>query len=649
MGKYKEKDYLNMKGDVYYVTRTYKYDVLHEESLHKDLSRDEWKKLMLDTTQNVINTGEVEFLAGIFHDRDEAVDKNKKKIIDEVTKKPVLVELHYHVLVKFKRSMKQPDVKHEFGATNDQSCQVPDRPLGMARYLVHRSEEAMNEKKVKYNDDEVMFWSDGGKLTYDDVISSDFWGVKIDYTKGKSSKMKVVVDEKDGFVIYDGLTDAKNNDYVQGIVAGIGEKLSNGEIRKNEALNMLEKYTNHGWVRKYGYSFDRDIEIYIDRKVKHLKANGRQLKNIYISGYGGIGKTTFGEGLATYFANGDADNMHVGSTQGKGKTFDALDSYTGEKALVLNEMSSMSFDLNEFKDVFDKATFAPFPSRFDNKSFVGDTVVFTSSITPLRFAKDVVIYSGGGSQYQDPANKRELDLNNEQAVNQYWQVKRRLEYSLIMIRDEDDYNYVNVHVFKLRESMRLADGSIDNENGEHILVGVVKFESKPEHKPNITIEHYQQAETLMNTDVKGCYDDVVTLDKFLEKHNLVDSVDNSIINSFIADVVDNCVWDLLPSEFLYDIYKSYINKYYPEEKLLNISEFVQALSDNLDGWERKDYSVHVGSKMVEDEPLITEYLDDNVKRFGKKYKWINYDYSGGNEEMKRDFRRQKSYKGFVRK
>lgn len=638
-----------MKGDVYYVTRTYKYDVLHEDAKHKTLSREAWKQLMKDVTGRIINTGEVEFLASIFHDRDEAVDKKGNKLIDKTTGKPVLVELHYHVLVKFKRKMKQPDVKYEFGASNDASCEVPDHPLGMARYLVHRSEEAMNKKKVKYNDDEVMFWSADGQLTYDDIVSSDFWGVKIDYTKRKSFKMKVEIDEKDGFEIYEGLTDRDANDYVQGIVAGIGELIQKGEIRPEKAIELLRKYTHYGWVRKYSHLFNRDVEIYINQQVKYLKENGRQLKNIYISGYGGIGKTTFGEGLATYFANNDVDNMHVGSTQGKGKTFDALDGYTGEKSLVLNEMSSISFDLNEFKDVFDKNTFAPFPSRFNNKSFVGDTVVFTSSVTPLRFAKDVVIYSGGGSKYQDPANKKELDMNNEQAVNQYWQVKRRLEYCMVMLRDEDDYNYVNVYVFKLRESMRLADGSIDNNNGEHVLVGTVQFEAKPDHEPNITIEHYEQTEKLMNTDVRDWYDDVVVLDDFLEEHGLTESVDNSIINSFIADVVDNCVWDLLPSEFLYDIYLSYISKYYPEEEKMNLPAFVQALSDSLDGWERKDYSVYVGSKMDADEPLITEYLDNNVRRFGKKYKWINYAYAGDDEKKKRDFKRQKSYKGFVRK
>src|SRR5699024_5772477 len=280
--------------------------------------------------------------------------------------------------------------------------------------------------------------------------------------------------------------------------------------------------------------------------------------------------------------------------------------------VIFNEMSARGWTLDEFLECFDPYSYASFPSRNSNKDFVGDTSIFTNSISPLRFAKDLLIYSKGGSQYQDPADKQEIDYDNVEALDKYWQSRRRFNHMFVLLRDEDNSEVVHGYVFNLK------DGTY--KDGTHVLVGNVTFENKVGQAPNINDDTLDELQKLMSIDVDNMKQDIKTIDVFLEENGIVEATRDSMIDSFIDEVINECVWDLLPITFIYDLYKEYRNRNFPTSDLLNRDELMRKLETVLDNWERRNHSVRVtNNNMSKDEPLISEY---NLERF------INWGYAG---------------------
>lgn len=120
---------------------------------------------------------------------------------------------------------------------------------------------------------------------------------------------------------------------------------------------------------------------------------------------------------------------------------------------------------------------------------------------------------------------------------------------------------------------------------------------------------------------------------------------NDPIRQFITDVLDECVWDLLPFNFLYALYTKWFDKNQPSGKIQNRNKFIVELKTLIptvtNDWyvpatPRKQYK-----HMSQPEPLILEYdLND----------WKNPTYRGNVAERicttKQD--PDKSWKGIVR-
>lgn len=102
------------------------------------------------------------------------------------------------------------------------------------------------------------------------------------------------------------------------------------------------------------------------------------------------------------------------------------------------------------------------------------------------------------------------------------------------------------------------------------------------------------------------------------------------------------VWDLLPFQFLYDLYKSWHAQFYPSGKLLGYKTFcsdIRKASHNDTEWEAKDYAVVPGSKLDKGEMLVGEYgLKD----------WMDGSYSGADMNKKYRPLLKPHYRGLVR-
>lgn len=129
---------------------------------------------------------------------------------------------------------------------------------------------------------------------------------------------------------------------------------------------------------------------------------------------------------------------------------------------------------------------------------------------------------------------------------------------------------------------------------------------------------------------------------------------NNPVLEFWNDLKDEFVWDLLPTTFLYDLYKQWNAINNPSGKPMSSRSFIDTLRTVIqaDGrWEDKtDRNGSVGSsgRMDADEPLITTYGLDQPDKSGKPSRWMNPSYNGTNAQMRRKFNRSNTYRGFVR-
>lgn len=130
-----------------------------------------------------------------------------------------------------------------------------------------------------------------------------------------------------------------------------------------------------------------------------------------------------------------------------------------------------------------------------------------------------------------------------------------------------------------------------------------------------------------------------------ESKDLLDNyrLSNDPVKQYWDEFEDQFQWDLLPTKFLYDLYLSWFKDNNPSGSPLAKQTFIDDLSIIAvkDGrWEKKTGQkdkVRASSKMIKDEPLITEY---------NLYAWMNP--TGRNDKMKRQFIRKATYRGLSR-
>lgn len=129
----------------------------------------------------------------------------------------------------------------------------------------------------------------------------------------------------------------------------------------------------------------------------------------------------------------------------------------------------------------------------------------------------------------------------------------------------------------------------------------------------------------------------------LKEYKLV----NNIIEDFLSCALNECVWNLIPWSFLYDLYKAWLKKESPSSYPVGSRTFVSRVKQVInssyeDEFEYRDapYNVTKNNMAQIPEPLIIEYnLMD----------WMNPNYKGTNPDLLAMPPLKASYRGLLRK
>lgn len=121
---------------------------------------------------------------------------------------------------------------------------------------------------------------------------------------------------------------------------------------------------------------------------------------------------------------------------------------------------------------------------------------------------------------------------------------------------------------------------------------------------------------------------------------------NNPVLQFWSEFENEFTWDLLPTQFMYDLFVSWYRRNNPNGKPVSKQSFMDTLrtiaatsSDWENKFEKTD-TVKTLNKMDADEPLITEYGLD---------KWTNPNYYGTDSKKARNFPRRSFYRGMLRR
>ena len=153
------------------------------------------------------------------------------------------------------------------------------------------------------------------------------------------------------------------------------------QIQKSRNIDEILEGIDKGIIRGYNLSKYIDIRTYAIHKNKILNAlefyrrkvmtdKDRNITVIMISGPAGVGKTTYAK---QYCANTHKSFCISSSSN------DPMQDYEGEDVMILDDIRDDSFKYHDFLKLLDNHTKSTTQSRYNNKAFIGDTIILTTS------------------------------------------------------------------------------------------------------------------------------------------------------------------------------------------------------------------------------------------------------------------------------
>lgn len=116
-----------------------------------------------------------------------------------------------------------------------------------------------------------------------------------------------------------------------------------------------------------------------NRSEKIMRDPNRNIKVIFIYGNTGSGKTTYAKMLAEKIGNG---SYYVSSSAN-----DSMQDYAGQETAILDDLRDNAFEFPDLLKMLDNYTATSIRSRFYNKTFLGSTIIITTTVPILDWYK----------------------------------------------------------------------------------------------------------------------------------------------------------------------------------------------------------------------------------------------------------------------
>lgn len=395
-------DNKNKKTRWYTVQRNYDFETHDKDkNVTRNISELEWRDEVTEQMQELYDTGKVKQYVMIFHDKD----------VLETGFKPI----HVHMIVELTDPARKSAAITLLRGSSDSNVDYADEKgarAGASRYLMHITEKAIQSDKHVYSEDELI--SQGGIDIHKMMKATKKQSATVTYSDVDKIALQLSLDiERKGVTIDE-------------VNAKLFELISDELIAQKVWLDWQSR-------------FERSDERYKEIKEKSLSKNGRNLTNMFISGKGGVGKSTLAQKIAVAIKDEAPYKATVG---GKDKTFDFADKYKREKVTILDDAKGGQFDMEEYLQVFDPFIYSPVSSRNTNKAWLSEYSIMTTSENINEFNESIMLYSLGGSKFRNtltsPFGQGEdtngmpghEELNNSpKTLDRFYQVSRRIKYT----------------------------------------------------------------------------------------------------------------------------------------------------------------------------------------------------------------------------
>lgn len=388
-----------------------KYYETHDEEGNetRELTDDEWKEEVLKDIFENENLKNAEYIMLIFHDKDVLVEETGE-----------LKTLHCHCVIVYKNAQYFENIR-EYVKAQLRNFEAIKSEASAVRYLTHTTDEAMIQKKTRYNVSEIYL-----RERYND-----------DFTKGEA--LEKFYREKIS-------SKAKSNNELARRMKAETINEAAKKIINNELKDLVEvQYFLEYWgltfsdysknLNVFNNAFDYKKEVI---KKEMLGKSRDDLRLIYVQGASNVGKTKLAKLLARAF------NLNVGidensifnvATKAQDKTYDFFQNYNLEKSSIFDEQNLEDLGYEQFKQMFDKNNVATISSRFKNKLFLSDyNFVIKSEKIETQIER---ICQKEVNKVKNDAylTKKEKDFEIE---NIHKQIKRRFDLIIEVFEDKID-------------------------------------------------------------------------------------------------------------------------------------------------------------------------------------------------------------------
>lgn len=283
---------------------------------HLQISLDDIPKIISDHTI-------IKEWAYIIHNKD-TYKEDDKAVLEGKANVGDSVEPHIHLYMNFGNSAaKETDVAKWFKDSVIRIERIKGRKADILKYLTHKNAPT----KHQYNIEEVV--------------------TNIDITKE----------------IEKAETAEANRNY-QNNIDDILHKIADGTIREYNRFD----YIDEAILAKNANLFKNAFK---NRSEKIMRDPNRNLNVIFIYGTTGSGKTTYAKELASTVEDG---SYYISSSAN-----DSLQDYAGQETLILDDLRDNVFEFADLLKVLDNHTATSIKSRFYNKTFLGSTVIITTT------------------------------------------------------------------------------------------------------------------------------------------------------------------------------------------------------------------------------------------------------------------------------